>query len=1013
MMKPFRRWMPAFPPLEDDQVTRIVRALRVGAYLCLFVVIAFLPIYIDRAAGLIQRPLISLHLLMLCGVLLASITALYLMRNGRVRTGGAIQIVATWVLLALVPDLAGVPLHPVVANQVALIIFLGPLLGWLGSVTLGVATFIFVTVHSSPYALNSAFSPLLTLSPLQLLIAQMAFYGLMLAIALLVVFIAQRRSEISQVTAEALEVASYSENRLETIIESMADVLLVVDTRGNITKANRAAFTLLGFTESELNGKPLRTLLLDIPDQASGVETMSKRPVMRQVNRRLKAKDGSIVPISLSSAAISDHTGAPTGIILVAQDMTELEAIRSELHKSNVRFNQAVSFSRIGVFELDMMSGEFFIEDAPRQALKVVGMDKLANLQEFIDFIHPDDRALISGAADEHRHGRLSSIDLEFRISTPSGYRWIMVRAALHMGSRSRIIGTYMDVNRRKRAEIELARRDAALRAVTGSSEAFLRAVNWEDRIPALLSELGTAAAVSRVYIFRHHLSPEGIALWSQMVEWAADGISPQINNLEMQNLDYMAEGFSEWAKKLIAREPAYGLVQQQPPIMRAIFEGQQIKSLALVPVFVQDEWWGVIGFDDCEAERVWSEPELDALQLAADSLGAAIYRQRVERDLQANRDFLSSIVHNLGQAVLVVDSFGRLLFVNPAYASMTGVPIERLIGHRSDEFVDPDTLQEFHHQRAQQAQGITGVYNSRILGADGSRTDVMVTAVPRIIDGLPDGAYCVLTDISERRRVEEHRVQLALEREQMRIMADFVRDASHDFRTPLSIIQSSLYLLQRKIEVPDQLDRLKNIGVQATRLSSLIDGLLTMLELDQAEISPIPLNLNTVVQNVLEGFRERVQSLGLALDVSLPDEPVLINGEEGYLMKAVTHVVENAISFTPKGGRIKVIISADEENVTLSVSDSGVGIALNEQERIFERLYKVDKARMIDSGGLGMGLSITKRIMQLHQGTVTVKSLPDEGSTFTLTFARVRQMPPRHRAAPSLSSPIAQDIKM
>src|SRR5690606_40268748 len=102
--------------------------------------------------------------------------------------------------------------------------------------------------------------------------------------------------------------------------------------------------------------------------------------------------------------------------------------------------------------------------------------------------------------------------------------------------------------------------------------------------------------------------------------------------------------------------------------------------------------------------------------------------------------------VHNLGQAVLVVDGHGRLMFVNPAYSAMTGVPAERLIGHRTDEFIDPETMDEFYRQRGQRAQGISGTYTSRIVSADGTRTDVLVTAVPRIVDGQPDGAYCVLT---------------------------------------------------------------------------------------------------------------------------------------------------------------------------------------------------------------------------------------------------------------------------
>jgi PAS domain S-box-containing protein len=368
-MNSLRRVLPVVPPLDEEQAARLTRPLRWIAMLGCVVVPALLLVYTQIGARPGIETLIGVHRLILLVVLGGCLASLTLMWKGHSRAGGVLQLAAMWLGLTLMPDLLGLPLHVISANHVALAMCMGPLLGWTGSFTVGVGSLIYVLVQDSQFGLGYGVGPLLPASPPQVFVIEVALYGLLVSLTVLIVFFSQRRSEISQVTAEALEVASYSEKRLETIIESMADVLLVVDTRGAIVKANRAAFTLLGYTESELSGKPLRTLLLDIPDEASGVETMSKRAAMRQVNRRLKGKDGRVVPVSLSSAVMTDNAGYPAGIILVAQDMTELEAIRSELHRSNVRFNQAVAFSRIGVFEYDMDTHEFFIEDAPRRAL--------------------------------------------------------------------------------------------------------------------------------------------------------------------------------------------------------------------------------------------------------------------------------------------------------------------------------------------------------------------------------------------------------------------------------------------------------------------------------------------------------------------------------------------------------------------------------------------------------------------------------------------------------------------
>ena len=138
---------------------------------------------------------------------------------------------------------------------------------------------------------------------------------------------------------------------------------------------------------------------------------------------------------------------------------------------------------------------------------------------------------------------------------------------------------------------------------------------------------------------------------------------------------------------------------------------------------------------------------------------------------------------------------------------------------------------------------------------------------------------------------------------------------------------------------------------MQASRLSRLIDGLLTMLELDKASLSLIPINLKTVAQNAVDRVMETAHKAGLTLDLTASEDMIFVNGEEGYLMKAVSNLIDNAVAFTASGGRVKVTLGVTDERVDLAVSDTGIGIAPAEHQRIFERLYKVDKARTIDSG--------------------------------------------------------------
>jgi GAF domain-containing protein len=138
---------------------------------------------------------------------------------------------------------------------------------------------------------------------------------------------------------------------------------------------------------------------------------------------------------------------------------------------------------------------------------------------------------------------------------------------------------------------------------------------------------------VSRVYVFENHTDAEGRMLTSQRFEWSAEGVEPQIDNPDLQSLSLVDAGFERWEEMLGAGAIVQGPVTEFPDDERAFLEAQNIRSLAVVPIFVDDEWWGFMGFDDCIEDRRWSESSLAVLGTAADLFGAAIFRLAVEED--------------------------------------------------------------------------------------------------------------------------------------------------------------------------------------------------------------------------------------------------------------------------------------------------------------------------------------------------------------------------------------------
>jgi len=210
-----------------------------------------------------------------------------------------------------------------------------------------------------------------------------------------------------------------------------------------------------------------------------------------------------------------------------------------------------------------------------------------------------------------------------------------------------------------KQVKKKLHRIDALLSAIAFSAEQFLRHRDWKQAIQGSLERLGIAAGVSRVYIFENHLSKSGEILTSQRYEWSAPGIEPQINNPALQDFPYLEGGFSRWVEKMSRNEMVYGNTRDFPESEREVLVAQGICSLVSVPIYVDERWWGFIGFDECTAEREWTEVELNALSATADVVGAALQHEQIKAAL-IEREYLlgeSQRIAGLGTYVLDIPS--------------------------------------------------------------------------------------------------------------------------------------------------------------------------------------------------------------------------------------------------------------------------------------------------------------------------------------------------------------------
>jgi two-component system, OmpR family, phosphate regulon sensor histidine kinase PhoR len=245
-----------------------------------------------------------------------------------------------------------------------------------------------------------------------------------------------------------------------------------------------------------------------------------------------------------------------------------------------------------------------------------------------------------------------------------------------------------------------------------------------------------------------------------------------------------------------------------------------------------------------------------------------------------------------------------------------------------------------------------------------------------------PPGAVLVFHDVTELRRLE-------------RMRQDFVANVSHELKTPLASIKAyTETLLDWALHDENVNVRfLKRIEEQADRLNQLILDLLSLarLESGQEVYEHKPLALVPVLGPWIESHRGRAEarSLGLSLDFGALDEETLIMADEEAIRQILDNLIDNAIKYTPEGGTVSITCRLDGDLVALEVADTGIGIPRDDLPRVFERFYRVDKARSRELGGTGLGLSIVKHLIQSIGGQITVDSRVGAGSVFTVQLPR------------------------
>lgn len=343
--------------------------------------------------------------------------------------------------------------------------------------------------------------------------------------------------------------------------------------------------------------------------------------------------------------------------------------------------------NNIGVWEWDIDADQISWSD---NIFKIFGVDHdfVPNFSKYLQSIHPDDLKPTEQKINEAR-GNGKNFTLEHRIITPNGEeRWIECTGKLITKSnRSFLSGTVRDITERKTTELKLHYRDRLFFALSQATRELIVNPNWEEAILNSIKLLGEGTLVDRVYIFENDpVATDETPTTSQRYEWNSGAALPQIDNPELQHLPF---SFIEpCIQPLSINQPFERIVRtMEEGSMKKILQDEDILSILIFPIFIRDHFWGFIGFDECKHERAWSEVEHSALRSFSATLSGSLERLMSEKGLKASEESYRGLFDTVGEAIYILDKYGRFLDVNQRVCEMFGYEKSEIIG-RTPEFL-------------------------------------------------------------------------------------------------------------------------------------------------------------------------------------------------------------------------------------------------------------------------------------------------------------------------------------
>ncbi|HEY6583599.1 MAG TPA: ATP-binding protein [Gaiellaceae bacterium] len=734
-----------------------------------------------------------------------------------------------------------------------------------------------------------------------------------------------------------------AESRLEGVWAAAHDAVLRVDADGTIGAWSPSAEALYGHDASELVGRPLAELVGEA-DADRIVEAGRDGRRLDEALQQHRRDDTSFM------AAVRVVPTASGEAIVVARDAGELRRTTADLRHAEAKYRSLTEQLPLVTY-LQSLDGELETTFVSPQIDRLVGYTADEWLEDpglFLRVVHPEDREEVAGAREAAESTR--GIKSTYRMVARDGrVVWVREEATVvldEFGNPLYIQGYLLDVSERKAAEqerTELRKAEAATGEVARFRQRKLELV--AETAAILSSSLDAQATVAEV----------ATLVTRDAVEWFVVDVLHEEGTVAR----WIAEGTPSAEPDWQGESDAAGITPSSRPELS--------ESEIRVPLIARGRRAvGLLTLARGEEAPPFVADDLPWARAVGGMIAIAIDNSRLHTDLQAQSD-ANKVLRHIGEGVCHVDLAGLIRLWNPVAAQITGVSAQRAVGKAVG-----DVIGDWHELADRVPIGTLGdPAQASTLPLETERGERWLSIAGVEFAG---GTVYAFRDVSEEHRIEE-------------LKAEFIATASHELRTPLAAVYGAAQTLKRHDFALDEAGRERFIGLivdESDRLAHIVNQILlaNQLEIGRVDLDTEPFDATDLIERVVESAKTHAPA-AVSFDVQVAAGVPRIAADKDRARQVLVNLVENAVKYSPQGGRIEVGAEADDGAVVFRVVDEGMGIPAQEQERIFEKFYRLDPNMTKGIGGTGLGLYICSELVERMGGGIWLQSEEGKGSSF------------------------------